>query len=446
MTKAGRPKGIVPSAHKFDWDEASTLYEIGLSTNQIGIKLGVSKVAVNNALVKMGVVMRPNGCGEHRFDWDEAVRLRLEEKLAYTQIALKLGVDASSVRTAVVKTLGHSPLINEYTESAVRSTSLKDKVLKLIKGGRRRTLVEFADALNMAPKRVQAILTELKADHHLIQDDPDDIAKYHLSPDAAESVHIINTSDYFGNEVKFGIVSDTHLGSKYERLDVLNTLYDVFAKEKIKQVYHAGNIIEGDSYFNKFDVKVHGVEEQLAYCVEHYPQRKGVTTSFITGTCHEGWWITREGIDIGKRLVHTGQEAGRKDLVYLGHVEADVCFRAKHGQAVMRIMHPGGGSPYAISYPSQKIVESWQGGEKADILIVGHHHKAGYFYPREVHCVLAACCQDQSSFLRKLKIQAHLGGFIVQFNQSDTGEINRFRTEYISFYDRKFYENKFNVS
>jgi len=373
----------------------------------------------------------------------------LKAETSPSQIANEINTFIATHQSNAVLPAKLSPHLT--TEESVSSSlpelnaNLKNRVLRLIKG-KKQTLVDLANALNVAPKTVQAILAELKQEHYLIEDDPENIGQYHLSPEASDSTYEIDSSDYFGNEIKFGLISDTHLGSRWERLDVANALYDIFEKEKITKVFHAGNIIEGDSYFNKFDVRVHGVEQQLNYCVEKYPQRNGITTRFITGACHEGWWIAREGIDIGKRLEHTAQEAGREDLIYMGHVEADIRLKAKNGEAVMRILHPGGGAPYAISYPIQKIVESYQGNEKPHILFIGHHHKAGYFYPREVHCVMAACCQDQSTFLRKLKIQVHLGGFIIRFNQADTGEINRFRAEYIPFYDRTFYEDKYSVS
>ena len=105
----------------------------------------------------------------------------------------------------------------------------------------------------------------------------------------------------------------------------------------------------------------------------------------------------------------------------------------------MRLTHPSGGTSYAISYALQKIVESFQGGEKPQILLCGHYHKAGYFYPREVHSVLCGCTCDQSRFMRKKKIQAHVGYFIIKVRQANTGEITGFEANFVPFYDRKFY-------
>ena len=103
-------------------------------------------------------------------------------------------------------------------------------------------------------------------------------------------------------------------------------------------------------------------------------------------------------------------------------------------------MHPGGGSAYAISYTAQKIVESLQGGEKPHFMLLGHYHKFNQGYPREVHTVQGGTTQDQTPFMRKQKIQAHVGFCIIRFHQAETGEINRFNVEWVPFYDKGFYE------
>lgn len=91
------------------------------------------------------------------------------------------------------------------------------------------------------------------------------------------------------------------------------------------------------------------------------------------------------------------------------------------------------------SYAPQKIVESYQGGQKPTILLVGHYHKAEYGFPREVHVVQAAATQDQTPFLRKHKIQSHLGGWTISFVQSQEGLIHAFTPRFDNFYDRDFY-------
>jgi len=247
-----------------------------------------------------------------------------------------------------------------------------------------------------------------------------------------------------GDWYTFGIISDPHYGSKYHREDVMQTAYDVFKREKVTEVYMPGNFLDGHSQrFNHFDLLpgLDGFTSQVEYLIEHLPRVKGITTHFITSECHEGWWIRDFGVNIGEYIQLKAEDSGRTDLDWIGHMEVDIELKSKSGaSSIMRIVHPGGGSSYAVSYSTQKLVESYQGGEKPAILIVGHFHKALYQYERNVHIIQAGCIQDQTPWMRKKRIAAHVGFWIVKFHQSKTGEINRFQCEFFPFFDRGFYK------
>jgi predicted phosphodiesterase len=243
-----------------------------------------------------------------------------------------------------------------------------------------------------------------------------------------------------GEWIKFGFVTDNHLGSKYERLDVLNRAYEHFQEVGIKTVFNAGNIIDGEARFNKFDIHTHGMQGQVDYFIRKYPRVEGITTHYITGDDHEGWYTQREGVNIGKFMQMQANEAGRNDLIYLGHMEHDVIIKKPHGNCVIRVQHPGGGSSYAISYTSQKIVESFSSGEKPHVLLIGHYHKSAYNYIRGIHVVQGGCTMEQSPFMRKKRLDAHIGYWIIEMKISDGGTVTNFRSEYVSFYDSGFYK------
>lgn len=221
------------------------------------------------------------------------------------------------------------------------SPILRMEIIKLIKGNGKH-VSEIATTLCIKEKTVENIISSLVDSGYSISLHGN-FAK--LSKGIPELTPIkINPSRTWGRELKFGVVSDTHLGSHNERLDVLNFAYDDFSKNGIKSVYHAGNIVEGDASFNKYDVRVHGITDQTLYCLDHYPQKSGITTYYITADDHEGWWFQREGIDFGRYLFLEAQARGRKDLVHLGYQEVDIELSAKKGKSIMRLVHPGGGS------------------------------------------------------------------------------------------------------
>jgi hypothetical protein len=256
-------------------------------------------------------------------------------------------------------------------------------------------------------------------------------------------------SDRSGSH-RFGVISDTHFGSKYCRDDVVATLYDWFAAEGITRVYHAGNWIDGEARFNKFDLvpEAHGMQAQLDLFVARYPRHKGIETHYVAGDDHEGWYSQREGVDIGRMLETTARDAGRRDLKYLGYKEAFVTLEhARTGEtSKLLVDHPGGGSAYADSYAAQKRIEAAQGGEKPGMWIFGHWHKLGYFCPRGVHVILAGCTKDLDPFGRKKGLRYDVGGLIVECRQDPQGGIGEVTPRLRYFFDRGYYNQQFNMS
>lgn len=262
----------------------------------------------------------------------------------------------------------------------------------------------------------------------------------HLRYEKPDTGHL--TLDFLqtGKPVRIGLVGDTHLGSRYARLDALALQYDLFEQEGITTVLHAGNIVDGHiPRINGGDLVAHSIDDQVLFCIDNYPKRKGITTHFITGDDHEGWW-QKEGFNFGRYLEQTAIAEGRKDLKYLGHVEADIGVRTKHGEIMLKIQHPGGGSCYARSYTSQKIVESLEGGEKPHFLVLGHYHVSSYIVERNVHVISLPGFQDQTIFARKKRLRMEVGGSILQFHVTEAGTPSRVSVEFNPFYNRQFYK------
>lgn len=223
-------------------------------------------------------------------------------------------------------------------------TTLADRVLPLLKRGAF-TEETLAAQLKTTRGRVIDALDELKARGvALVETHGAWTANASAEPAfvGGASHEYLSTKD---NRYRFGVVADSHLGSKYERLDALNDIYDRFAKEGIERVYHAGNWIEGEAHFNRTEIHVHGMDAQLRYLAAKYPQRPGITTYAVTGNDHEGWYAKREGIDIGDRAESIMRNAGRTDWVNMGYMEAHITLRnANTGKiAVAALVHPGGG-------------------------------------------------------------------------------------------------------
>lgn len=334
--------------------------------------------------------------------------------------------------------------------AGVRKSVKQDELVKLLKRPGGATLDEVASFMQIsrgvALDQVEALAKESYNIHRT-----GDHWTIHAVPltGVSQGRQVTHESDENGM-YRFGLVADSHIGSKYARIDVLNEIYDAFAREGIKTVYHCGNMIDGyKPGVNDHDVVKIGMDDQIDLLVTEYPRRDGIKTHAVSGDDHEGWYAQKTGIDIGKHIQNKMRAAGRDDWVDLGYME---CFISlKHAvtgtEARLLVSHPGGGSSYADSYVVQKIIESFEGGEKPGIAAFGHYHKCLSGEYRNVWFTLVPCTQDQTPWARKKRLRYVIGGMIVEAWQNpETGAIERFRDEKLRYFNRGYYNDRWSYN
>ncbi|MBO8161324.1 MAG: metallophosphoesterase family protein [Thermosipho sp. (in: Bacteria)] len=298
---------------------------------------------------------------------------------------------------------------------------LKNQILRIL-SKERLSLVSLSNRFDRSMNTILKAIEQLqKEGFEIVEEDNE----YYLKTTALEDRKIIHNQKT--GIVKFGLVSDTHLCSKKQQLTYLNDLYDIFEREGIHEVYHTGDILDGENMYreHRYEVFLLGADAQIDYAVKNYPKRKGIKTYFITGN-HDLSFYKASGLDIGFRL-----EQERDDLIYLGKFAAVV----KLGEnTTLELMHPDSGGAYAISYKPQKIVSGYIGGEKPNILALGHWHQAEYLFERNVHVIQTSSFQGQTAFLKRKGIMPKIGGWIIETHIDEEGTITRFKQEYITFY------------
>lgn len=231
-----------------------------------------------------------------------------------------------------------------------------------------------------------------------------------------------------GNRVlKFAIMGDTQMGSKYTQLTYLHDFYDICQIEGIRDVYHTGDITDGLKMRmgHEYELYQNSADGQLKDVVNHYPMREGITTHFITGN-HDAALYKQVGMDIGKAIA-----SARPDLHYLGR---DCAIVNLTPNCTLELRHPWDGTAYALSYKIQKMIEAMESDSKPNILAVGHYHKAEYLFYRNVHCLQTGCFQSQTPFTRGKGISVHMGGWIVTIHVDKDGTIQRFAPEFVPYY------------
>lgn len=239
---------------------------------------------------------------------------------------------------------------------------------------------------------------------------------------------LVSDIGWNGEEViRFGLMGDTQMGSKYAQITYLNKFYDICEEEGIDTVYHTGDISDGIKMRTGHEYELYAIsaDQMVSDIVKNYPKRKGITTKFITGN-HDGSLWKHVGFDIGKAI-----SDNRDDLEYLGR---DVAVVNLTPNCVLELRHPWDGTAYAHSYKIQKMVEAMEPDSKPNILAVGHYHKAEYLFYRNIHCFQTGCFQGQTPFTRGKGISISIGGWIVEVHVDKNGTITRLSGSFIPFY------------
>ena len=228
--------------------------------------------------------------------------------------------------------------------------------------------------------------------------------------------------------VRIGIFGDTHFGSRYEDLAALNTYAQACREAKVQCMIHAGDILEGHRLYRGQEFEVHslGWEAQSKHFAKVAPDF-GCPVYFITGN-HDISLKRAAGIAVGPELQQL-----RPDWIFIGEDVGEVVLEAGGKKIKVGVLHPGGGSSYAISYRAQKIVEQLEGGTKPDILAIGNYHKADWIPSyRNVSVLQVGCFQRQTPFMVTKSLSAMVGGWIVEFGIG-TG-CSRQKAEFFPFY------------
>ena len=233
--------------------------------------------------------------------------------------------------------------------------------------------------------------------------------------------------------LKLLLISDTHLCSKYDRLDILKYLYDKAEDKGIKHILHSGDFTDGRSTRPEhiYELKEPSYAGQVEYCVEKYPKFSG-NTYVIQGN-HDDWWYKSTGSEILKSITKD-----RDDIKYLGADSADL----KIGKLKIRLFHGVGGLAYAKSYKLQKYLDATPLEDRPDILQTGHIHQSFYMKQDKTHCFQTSCLEDQTPYCRSLGLSNDKSCWWLNINFDDKGNIYSITPELETFGDKKIYTKR----
>ena len=298
---------------------------------------------------------------------------------------------------------------------------LKDKVKYLI--NKKKTLKDICEFLELKDYEVIGLIELMKQDGELIDYVNGEIIKLKKPKQVNDVYEIPNNLE----NIKLLLISDTHLASKYDRLDILNYLYKKAEDKGVKYVLHSGDLTDGVSGRPQqlYDLKEISYTGQRDYVIEYYP-RSEIPTYLIAGN-HDLWWIKQCGADICKDISNK-----RDDLHYLGSDCADL----KIGKLKIRLFHGQNGNAYAKSYKIQKYLDAIPINEKPDILQTGHIHQAFYYKQDKTHCFQTSCLQDLTSYERSMGFNNDKSCWWVDVSFDDKGNVYKIIPELETFGNR----------
>ena len=296
------------------------------------------------------------------------------------------------------------------------STSIDSKILKLLKT-RPHTLGELSQAVDRSKSTVEDAVKRLWGDHYDVKLQPD-TKQVVLEKHPARSFKPISIGALEKTHIKFGIVSDTHLGSKFQQLSILKGAYDEFDKQNVDFVLHGGDLVDGHHMYRGQDHEVFklGADEQIDYCVKEYPKLKNDRKTYIVAGNHDESYKKSAGFNVVRQICFK-----RPDIVYKGMVGATF----QLGKMKVELVHPSGGAGYALSYRPQKVTENLMSSlmgvvrrtKNVDLLphllLLGNWHVWAVlpcYQGMKVSSLL--CMQSQTPYLRAKGLSPHIGFMI----------------------------------
>lgn len=147
------------------------------------------------------------------------------------------------------------------------------------------------------------------------------------------------------------LISDLHMGSRYERLDLLNKIYDYCIKENIHIIINGGDVIDG--MIGNKNKKHDNIIQQVDYAFRNYPFDKSILNFTVLGN-HDIDSLHKVGQDFAEVLKNY-----RHDIVPLGYEEGQINIK----NSKIFVQHP-------------LFIEKVNRVPKKECLILkGHYHK-----------------------------------------------------------------------
>lgn len=234
-------------------------------------------------------------------------------------------------------------------------TDINLKLIKLIEEGK--TINEITDELKMSNKQILRRLNDIKMDginyfrnYQFTGDITFELNKTYNNG----SKNITNIKMKKEDEFKAVIISDLHIGSELERLDLMYKVYDYCINNNVHIIINAGDLVEGMNNYSFVEKEVY--LNQIEHLLKDHPYDKNILNFICLGN-HDVDSLRKDGINLAKILLNN-----RFDLVPIGFGKGIL----KIKNDFIYVLHPTAGVDLTV--------------DTNNLILRGHSHKLKKIY------------------------------------------------------------------
>lgn len=370
----------------------------------------------------------------------------------YTDLATEIGMPVPSLRRNLrdFKILaGINPKASLPSEKPLPAN---DDLFDILRKGPI-SLRDISRRFDRSPDTIRKLIEDMKKEGYIIEESRLGIIIDTQKHPKVDYKPAKTLADEAGYDIAFAVASDLQAGSNCCQPSSFNhfikTAYEEYG---VRHVFSPGDITTGI-----WGYKGHAIDMvpairpsevvspsmatsfQIWLANMYYPVLPGLKY-YILGGNHDYWHIIHSGIDAVAQFCRI-----RDDAIYLGYDVNDVPLTDR---ASIRLWHPSGGVPYALSYRLQKGLEQLAFSElsraveendnpKVRFLIAGHLHLEAKFHSGPMIASLAGCFEGQTNYLKRKGLFPQIGGAIYRVRLTESGYIQRVEYTFIPYNEIK---------
>lgn len=276
---------------------------------------------------------------------------------------------------------------------------------------------ELCNLLDISPRRLEEFIEKAKEMGYVLNVSNERVA---INKEIKNQNKLSNVKIPIreGSKIRFGVISDTHFGSKAALpeyvTDFVNSAYKNYG---VRTIIHCGDILTGDSVFKSqvAELDKWGLQSQCDCASNALPKLKDLNYYMLLGN-HDVDFIKQAGIDPGFVL-----ESIRSDFHALGTLKS--MFTIENTGINVEVLHIKS-KAHAKSYALEKhIAKTVSKQHCPDIIFCGHLHTSSYFILNNIHCFMVPCFEDANLFVDYNDFVPSIGGIVVEITVNKNNEI-----------------------